>query len=249
MTGPKSVRLNGLAPPMDNSTHTVGTTTAQASRVATDASTALFSLPAEGFALTTLFEQAPDARVECESFVANPDDRVLMVVQTDEHKNVITPALRSGPGVAEAECIGQHADGWLFWLRWVDHPRRLIQRLVNAEVTLLSIQAEDRAWKLRLLTPERSGISQAQAIMNDLGCNAECQRISPLDSTDSSRSGLTKRQKDALVEAFESGHYEVPRDATADEVADELGISHQALSERLRRAHRQLIESKLAVTK
>jgi predicted DNA binding protein len=57
--------------------------------------------------------------------------------------------------------------------------------------------------------------------------------------------GLSRHQHDALVTAFEEDYYAVPRGVTLDGLADELGVSHQALSERLRRGHRNLVESTL----
>ena len=56
-------------------------------------------------------------------------------------------------------------------------------------------------------------------------------------------SPLTDKQGEALELAFEQGYYEIPRDTTAKEFAEAVGISHQALSERLRRAHKNLAEN------
>lgn len=60
------------------------------------------------------------------------------------------------------------------------------------------------------------------------------------------RSKLTDKQREALLTAFKRGYHEIPRDTTSSDLADELGISHQALSERFRRAYRHLVESELA---
>ena len=54
--------------------------------------------------------------------------------------------------------------------------------------------------------------------------------------------GVTDKQRKALTRAFESGYYDIPRGVTTEELATDLGISHQALSERFRRAHKGLIE-------
>ncbi|MFB9809579.1 helix-turn-helix domain-containing protein [Haladaptatus pallidirubidus] len=56
------------------------------------------------------------------------------------------------------------------------------------------------------------------------------------------RFGLTESQRTALQLAAERGYYTVPREVTADDLSEEFGISHQALSERLRRAHGNLIQ-------
>jgi len=47
---------------------------------------------------------------------------------------------------------------------------------------------------------------------------------------------LTDKQREVLDTAREMGYFEVPRDATAAEIAEELDISPQAVSERMRRA-------------
>ncbi|PSP50724.1 hypothetical protein BRC67_09015 [Halobacteriales archaeon QH_3_68_24] len=56
---------------------------------------------------------------------------------------------------------------------------------------------------------------------------------------------LTDTQFATLETALESGYYRVPREQTIEELATELDVSHQALSERLRRGHRTLVETVL----
>ena len=58
-----------------------------------------------------------------------------------------------------------------------------------------------------------------------------------------SPAGLTDPQREALATAYEMGYFDVPRTATLDDVASELGISAPSLSERLRRANARLVES------
>lgn len=57
--------------------------------------------------------------------------------------------------------------------------------------------------------------------------------------------GLTDRQYEALTLAISRGYYEEPRQATAEELADEMGISQPSMSSLLRRAERQLLSSTL----
>jgi predicted DNA binding protein len=51
---------------------------------------------------------------------------------------------------------------------------------------------------------------------------------------------VTPKQADCIRAALELGYFEVPREATATDVADELGISKSAFLERLHRAERTL---------
>jgi predicted DNA binding protein len=39
------------------------------------------------------------------------------------------------------------------------------------------------------------------------------------------------------------GYFEIPREASTSDIGDRLGISAQAVSERLRRGHRKLVTS------
>lgn len=60
--------------------------------------------------------------------------------------------------------------------------------------------------------------------------------------------GLTDRQREALRTAYELGHFEVPRQASLEEVAAELGITASSASERIRRAQTQLVQETVATT-
>ncbi|MFC4988113.1 helix-turn-helix domain-containing protein [Saliphagus infecundisoli] len=56
---------------------------------------------------------------------------------------------------------------------------------------------------------------------------------------------LTTGQEEALTMALARGYCDIPRTVDMEELADELGVSHQALSERLRRAHGTLVGNAL----
>lgn len=58
--------------------------------------------------------------------------------------------------------------------------------------------------------------------------------------------GVTNPQREALVHALEMGYFAIPRQTTLEEVADELGISTQAVSQRLRRGQENMLRATLA---
>jgi len=60
--------------------------------------------------------------------------------------------------------------------------------------------------------------------------------------------GLTDRQHEALRIAYERGYFDIPRQASLEDVAEELEITPSSVSERLRRAQTQLIEETVATT-
>jgi predicted DNA binding protein len=232
---------------MNNQIRPEGTPTPQTPSASTTASTARFTFSIEGFALAELFERVTDARVECEPTVANPDDHALLIVRTTAREREVDAALRADTGVATFECLDERPDGWAYRITWSGTAQRLIQRLTATEVTVLSMRGQGGRWEVRLLSPDRDGISRVNDILDELSTGAECQRVATLDNEQRNRSQLTDEQREALLTGFERGYYDVPRNITTIELSDELGISHQALSERLRRAHHHLIKSGLVI--
>ena len=64
--------------------------------------------------------------------------------------------------------------------------------------------------------------------------------VAPLDA-------LTDRQLEILQTAYEMGFYEVPREASTEDVADELDLDGGTVAEHLQRAERNLLSQQLAV--
>lgn len=64
----------------------------------------------------------------------------------------------------------------------------------------------------------------------------------------SAQYGLTPKQRETLVTALELGYFDVPQRSTMEDVAEEVGVSQQAVSKRLRHGHSNLITSALTVS-
>lgn len=57
--------------------------------------------------------------------------------------------------------------------------------------------------------------------------------------------GLTPEQRETLTLAVEKGYFSVPRETKLDEIAEELGITRQAASERVRRGVETVLRKSL----
>lgn len=79
------------------------------------------------------------------------------------------------------------------------------------------------------------------------GLTFDVEVIRELDGEPAGRYGLTAKQYKALSKAANQGYYDIPRDTELQELADDLAITHQALSERLRRGTLALIEDTLLI--
>ncbi len=80
-------------------------------------------------------------------------------------------------------------------------------------------------------------MSQCQDCCEDAHISLELTRVyNPTDPEAGPWYGLSEPQREALTLAVRMGYYDIPRGCTTAELADELGISDQAVTERLRRA-------------
>jgi predicted DNA binding protein len=57
--------------------------------------------------------------------------------------------------------------------------------------------------------------------------------------------GVTPLQRETLTEAVRMGYYEVPREATLEDLSEAFDVSRQAISERLSRGVAGLVEHTL----
>lgn len=103
----------------------------------------------------------------------------------------------------------------------------------------LAVHYADGWWHNRLRLPDREALSTIREWCDDVGVTFELECVYSDDPT--SVHELTAPQREALRAAYEAGYFEVPRDASMNDIADRLDISGQAVSERLRRAHQTLV--------
>ncbi|WP_227374051.1 helix-turn-helix domain-containing protein [Haladaptatus halobius] len=127
-----------------------------------------------------------------------------------------------------------------------NYVREPVSLLVKGDATALIANAMDDEWRFRVRFADRKRLADVYESCRDADLSADVRTINELETPRSGSQRLTPRQYQTLRSAAERGYYDVPREATTEDLADELGISHQTVSERLRRGHRNLVERILA---
>lgn len=208
------------------------------------------SVPAEGFALLDAFETLPDARVESVPLVAHGDDRPLPLVRASTtNPSTLESVLSSDPTVSQVDGLTGGGGIPLLGIEWAGSAARLLSVLVEDGGVLLSASGRGGRWDLRLLFPDDRATSAAYDRCRDHGVDLSVRRVQRLETAPGFGGiGLSERQHEAIAAAFETDYYGVPRGVTLEGLARELGVSHQALSERLRRGHRTLVANTLGDT-
>lgn len=208
------------------------------------------TLPADEFALRQVFETVDDVVVEIERVVAYEPDHVMPFVwfsgDSDELDR-LEETLEADPSVEDAEMLTDLDDECLFRMNWVEDVTVMVHMLTEEDATILQAISDGRYWRLRILFPKRTSLSETYDFATEEGLTIEISKVHELDEERGGRYGLTDAQHETLVQALEHGYYQIPRDIDMEGLSEELGISHQALSERLRRAHRVLVEEAVVI--
>ncbi|WP_254768707.1 helix-turn-helix domain-containing protein [Salinilacihabitans rarus] len=209
------------------------------------------AVPAEEFALAETFEAIPDLEVQVKSVVAEgPLQTMPLVWIAGCDVERLEGRLEDDPTVEEfTRLLENPGEGeWLYRLQYGPAVTDRCGVVFDHDGTVLDAQGSARRWTLRLLFPDRKLLSSAVDELEGRGMHIDVKRMveagreaDDLEAT----AALTDAQEEAITEAYRRGYYDVPRRISLEELAAELDISHQALSERLRRANKVLAGEQL----
>jgi hypothetical protein len=204
------------------------------------------TVPAEEFALSETLASVPEASFDCEKLVETGADAVLPLLWVQAPDlDALDDALDADPTTSDVTMLVDLGDERLYRMQWVDHISLVLRMITNGKATILSAATDDGHWVLRVLYPSREGLSDTVDFCTNHGIRFDVLSVRDLDGEPSGRHGLTDQQYEALTVAVEQGYFSIPREVDLGDLADDLGISHQALSERIRRGTESLVTDAL----
>jgi predicted DNA binding protein len=205
-----------------------------------------YDVPAADFALAETFRTVPETTVVCEQIVACSNTGVvpLIWVQTPDHA-AVEEAFAHDPTVATFTPLDETGTAQLYRMEWATRVKSVLKMLTHAGATICDAAGRAEGWQLRVLYPDRDALRATYEFCADHNVTLDMRTVRTPDSDAHTQLGpggsLTREQYDAIALAYKRGYFAVPRTATLEDLAEEMEISHQALSERLRRAHNALI--------
>ncbi|RQG97741.1 helix-turn-helix domain-containing protein [Natrarchaeobius chitinivorans] len=211
-------------------------------------------IPADRLGFARTFDRLPAFEFQIAGMIgdspplvrASGADRrtVHRTLETDPSVDLIaslTDERRRGSDRADVD-----GDQWLFRLEFGDGVKLFQEIVTDNDGAILTARGGDDSWSLQLLFHDRETVSACHDRFEQYEFGVEITRVTGIDDLDRARTPLTETQYETISAAHEHGYFTVPREITLEELASELGISHQALSERLRRSHAALISAELS---
>lgn len=208
-----------------------------------------FTVPASALAMHRTLAAAPGTTVEIERVVAHESGTLTPYFWIrGGDLEAFETAIADDPTVSEVSRLDVHEEGTLYRAEWPRDVESIGHAYLQTGATILEATGRNEAWELRMRFDTREDVSAFNDYCDEHDVPLTVNRIyDPTDPKAGGQFGVTPKQREALVAALDAGFYEIPQHATMAEIAETLGISQQALSKRLRRAHGNLVSNVLTI--
>lgn len=143
------------------------------------------------------------------------------------------------------ECLEQYETRRVYRIETTDDIVQPLPLTAAAGGHVVDQRVDATGWHLSLRFSGRDALLSFNAACSDVGIDVRVHKLRHTDTDGNAFVGLTEKQQDILTTAYEGGYFDVPRNMSQDELADQLGVSKSAVSQRVRRALEQLISSTL----
>lgn len=204
-----------------------------------------FSVPPESFMLGEILSDEPEVRVDVEQVVPIGDNVMPFSWVTGDPEG-FESGLKAVDISYEVVVEDEQRGRKLYRLEWRADDDDFVEAVLESEGTVLDATGTSQEWVFRVRFRSRESLSRFHRLADDAGLGLEVNRIyNPIEVSGDSRAGMTLTQTQTLTKALEMGYFNIPRETSLVELAEEFGVSDQAVSERLRRANVKLIESAL----
>lgn len=208
---------------------------------------ASFRLDPEAVALRETFERLPDLQIEVERIAAHGTESTMPCLWTSGADfDALDRALDADASVAAVLEASEFPAEKYYQIDWSEMVERRVDAFIDHEASVLEAAADADGWRLRFRFVTREQFDAFRAFLTERDYSFSLLDLAEPDAPRRWRAALTPAQREALVVANERGYFDVPRGITTRELGAELSVSHQALSERLRRATGNLVDSTLA---
>lgn len=208
-----------------------------------------FDLPANDFALADTLTALPEAVIEVERVVASSKLLTPYFWLSNVAPADFETAAETDPSIQNVQRLDSFDEATLFRAEWTQNVASLIYAYTQVGAVILDATGKHDTWEVQLRFDDHDQLTQFQRYCSENAVSFTINRLYEVSHAHTGRQfGLTEKQHEALVTAWNAGFFEIPAEATLTEIAENLDISQQALSQRLRKGHRSLIANTLLTT-
>lgn len=206
-----------------------------------------FRLSSSSLALIDLAASIPNTRIQLDEVVGVDHSVLLCWIEAESYDTVET-TLDAEASIAAWTLLEAATERRLYRLRMAEPAEVQVaipEEFIKRGTTPIHATITGNGWLMRARFPDRTTLREYRDACHQRGISFTLERLyqPTTDPEDEglSLAGLTPKQREAVLLAHEEGYYDLPRGADLTDLSDRLGISRRSLSDRLRRAEREII--------
>ena len=206
-----------------------------------------FTVRAEDFVLAETIERVPEKVLEFERLVPTSEDLLPYLWATEGEIAAFEEAAVADSSVETLCRVATFDDGALYRVTWTDCADRLLAWLRERDAVVLQAETKRERWLVKLRVDSPDALGSLQTYCREQDISFEIVRLYEMTEPKMGQYNVSEKQRELLVLALEMGYFEVPRKTKLEDVAERIGISSKAASERLRRGQTNLLSNTLTV--
>lgn len=188
-----------------------------------------FAFPGERFVLSEMID-LPTVDIEIERLVAHAGEGLTPYfrIAADDF-DTVECRLAADPTVEDLDRLDAFDGERFYRAHWVSGSEGLMAALKETEGAIMEATFHERGWEVRLLFADRDDLTTFfERCRDEFGFDIDLVRV--FDRSDPEaydEYGLIAPQRDALTIALEKGYFEVPKQCTITEIAEEIDVAPQ----------------------
>lgn len=201
-------------------------------------------IPVKSLPFESVLSNFTDVRIELVRVIPTRDGFIPYVWVSGENLDEFEHALRSHSRILSLELLDTLNGDRLYQAGWDVKYGGFFAGLIETDAAVLEAYCTDGEWFFHLRFTDHDQLTRFYNYCVDNNITGvQIDRVYSLTerSDQVHEYDLTPEQREALVLAARRGYFSTPREVTLAELATELGISQQALSQRVRGATEKVV--------
>ena len=209
---------------------------------------ATVEVPTETFILGDALCENPGIRVHLERIIPVGSTVIPYFWAANDDVDTIEAELQAESDIESFEIVDEADGEALVRVEWAEEIDGFLDVINDSGATIYEATGEANTWTFSLRFAEHDDLTEFYRECIDRGISLDLQTVHNPGLPEEMGLGLgvTDTQRETLIAAFDAGYFDVPRRINLTELADELGISDTAASQRIRRGVTALLVSTLA---
>lgn len=194
-----------------------------------------FRAPSATYPLGEALAAHPEVSIEVEAVVPTGGSTHYVWIYGVGREDAVT-ALRSHSGVRDVKIVDELPDRFLVRFDWSSEQSPIFAGAREFDGRIVTVQGSGPALDFRIQFPDKDSLTAFYHACQerDLGIRL-VQWYDQENPLEQEGLDISPKQREALEAAFQAGYFDIPRQVTLQQLAEELDVSEQGVSERLRR--------------